>query len=869
MKSPVRIRKHLLFLMVVCSLLISSCTSRKETIRWGKISYQLVKGKWQSLPDFDSLVPAASGISEQISVDWLKENENFAILFTGTFLLREKDLLDVWLHTDGHSRVLIDGKLVLEMKHRDHHFRTSVSLEKGYHKIRVEYLHKTGPRVFEFNISPSPLVVPYARLDNRHWIYFGWKEDHPRAISLMGGALYPRRPKIPSRDDHSWRYTKKPWHPDASKVILFLISVDDGKPFYPDEKATDRRQNIKWYLAENYMPSPVSEWKHQGVKVKIQHIGDRILNNSVDAVYTQVTLSNESTAPKNVKLLLNGKEVANRSFITNVHPKLNKESRDLISLSASLDTGESVNFEFVSPANGTASVEEILSAGSFIHHYSAVKSELDYLLSTITHPVALPDIRLVNLWKSSIPYMLNATVKTPDDYEQRGSGGNPFGFYQYDRTFTHDIPDMVIQYILEGQWEIAKKIMLGVTYDRLSQGVLENEKYLDAIPKYIIGLAQYLQTSGDTAFFNKQLRKNIKRCAHIIHEFRESQLKNEFIGKGPYGLLPKSSTLDNGHNYLVVDNFSALHGLVSYEYICKTLNDLGEAEWARDEMIQLNRCLNQALKITMKEKNSNWYNACFSFDWNDHLLSGPGNWFGTTLMMSTFPWGAYLKGYDLGGTWKDYFDSSVEKWISQSEAIGNPKGSFGAWWGAKYGAAYNAGMGLQLLYSDKYRTKVIESIEWLLENQTVPYNWGESFHRPKTPGDWTSPATDFETWALGFIRQALLQLCVSVKADGTVIIGRGIPEYWLENGGKISWKNVYINDGKKMDLQILKSKNTIHVSFVGDSPDGNYVINLPELVRNIQGVKIIRGSMIEKDNESGRVIVTSETKEVFIQLKNS
>ena len=40
--------------------------------------------------------------------------------------------------------------------------------------------------------------------------------------------------------------------------------------------------------------------------------------------------------------------------------------------------------------------------------------------------------------------------------EMRGSGGNDAGFYQYDRTFSHDVPNMVAQYIREGDFEIAK-----------------------------------------------------------------------------------------------------------------------------------------------------------------------------------------------------------------------------------------------------------------------------------------------------------------------------------------------------------------------------------------------------------------------------
>lgn len=868
MKPNPKNHKGLFFLWAVSMLFFSSCTSEIETLHLEEITYQMFEGEWKNLPDFSKLDPVAEGTLDEISLDWIGEKENFAVVFWSSFFLKEMDDLELRLHTDRQCRVFINGDLVFDKSGWDKNFRKSFRMEKGAYQLRVEYLHTKGDKILEFDILPSVLEVPVDRLDNRHWTYFGWKEDHPKAVSLMGGALYPRRPKMPSGDDHSWDYSREAWHPEASEVILFLLSVDGSEPFYPFEKKPDRREKILWHLAEGYLPSPVSEWEYQGVKVQIQHVGKRILDNSVNAVYTKLSLSNESEIPKEVNLLLNGKEVAFRSFLTSEKGKLKKESKHLLSLSSVLAPGNSESFEFVSPANGSAPLKEILSAGSFTEQYTAGKSELDKLLSSITHPVELPDPRLVDLWNSSIPYMHHAIVATPEDYEQRGSGGNPYGFYQYDRVFDHDVPNMVIQFILEGQWEIAKKIMQGATYDRLSQGLLEKEKYMDAVPKYLITMAQYLQTSGDTAFFDTQLKDKIKRCAHIIHEFREPQLKDELKGYGAYGLIKKGSTLDNWEgNHLVVDNFAALHGLVSYEYICHTLHDAEEAKWARDEMIHLNTCLNQALEISMKEKNSDWYNACFSFDWIEPLLAGPGNWFGTTLMMSTFPWGAHLKGYDLGGAWKDHFDPSVEKGIRQSLESGNPEGSFGAWWGAKYGAAYNAGMGLQLLYSDAHRTKVAQSINWLLENQSAPYNWGENFHPPSTPGDWNPPETDYETWALGYIRQALLQLCVSVTADGAVIIGRGIPEEWMEKGGKVSWNNVLINGGKRMNLRIWKAENTIHLTFEGDSPDGFYVINLPELVSKIGSVEVDQGRILERNDGEGKITLSSETKGVSILLE--
>jgi len=692
--------------------------------------------------------------------------------------------------------------------------------------------------------SQTNLLIDENQLDKTQWLYFGWEEDHPKAISLMGGAVYPRRPKMAKNDDHSWEYSKKPWHKNSSDIVLFMLSVDNSEPFYPYEKNPDRRKTIHWSIAENYLPAPVSKWEKDKVEISITHFGKRVLNDSVNVVYTQVKLTNTDKVAHKADLVINGNYISERVFPLNKIKPATEAHK--ITVSATLQAGKSVSYEFVLPANGQAAIEKIIGEGGFAKQYSGMKNAIDLEMSKLlTYPVSLPYDELIHLWKSSMPNMWIATVKTPVDYEQRGSGGNVASFYQYDRVFDHDVPDMVIQYIIEGQWDIARKIMEGATYERLSKGVLRKEKYNDAVPKYLMTMAQYLQTSGDVKYFTDDLFAKIKSCATAVHDMRKDQLSPDLKDKRAYGLILKGNTLDNGNEYLIVDNFAALHGFAAYKYLCDKLGKPSEAQWAEKEMEDLNNCLNNALDISMKAKDIDWYNACFSFDYDSVLVSGPGNWFGTTLMMPSFPWNAYLKGFALGGTWKTHFDKSVEKWLEHGKAIGCEDGSFGAWWGAKYGAVYNAGMGMPLLYSDKHRTLVAQSIEWMLDNQSAPYQWGESFHKPHPASDWTRSAVDLETWGLGFIRQSLLQLCVSVHVDGTVILGRGIPDHWLNSGKAIAWNNVYVNNGKKINFSIRKDKDKIFIRLEGDNIDGKIEVDLP----------VLKGNKVVKPGDTKDIVI--------------
>ena len=126
----------------------------------------------------------------------------------------------------------------------------------------------------------------------------------------------------------------------------------------------------------------------------------------------------------------------------------------------------------------------------------------------------------------------------------------------------------------------------------------------------------------------------------------------------------------------------------------------------------------------------------------------------TTLMMAGFPWGARLKGFDLGGLWAEAFDSSVAQALRISKRYGCLDGSWGGFWQCLFGSTYNAAMGLEALYSDRFRHLPVANLLWLIDHQSAPFQWGENFAAPASPGDWTRPANEYETWGLCFSRQS-------------------------------------------------------------------------------------------------------------------
>ena len=105
-------------------------------------NYAYYEGKWQKLPDFTRLTPRKKGETTSINVSRLKMREdNFGLVFTGKINLPADGNYTFSLNSDDGSRLLIDGKTVVENDsiHGMTEVQSSLSLSKGMHDIRIEY----------------------------------------------------------------------------------------------------------------------------------------------------------------------------------------------------------------------------------------------------------------------------------------------------------------------------------------------------------------------------------------------------------------------------------------------------------------------------------------------------------------------------------------------------------------------------------------------------------------------------------------------------------------------------------------------------------------------------------------------------------
>jgi hypothetical protein len=833
--------------------------------------------------------------------------------------------------------------------------------------------------------ADAAISKPLYQHDEMKWLYIGWEGDHPKSWTFMGGGVAPGQ----------------------QAAIQYTLTIG-GQVYYPDELAPDRLKKIKWYLREGYLPCPVSEWDAGPVKVEIQHFANRILDDSLTAVYSRVRLKNTSDSHQKVRLNINADRTvevplsadptgsapgsmffhipldpggsAHRDFITVasgdiaetleinkvVNPGFEADAQPTNTpqgwntsgdVEASFITGwnaanlpnaddlelqaqeymqvqvqrsgrfhlvqhRAANYKvytyqtitglpddtyelrawvrysggqtasrmvaksyggpdlsaeiagdsyhvltiptikvtsgkceigfmaegdanafttvddvafYASPGYGAKVAEALKSAGSFDDNYARMAAHFNQRIGALAHPVTLPAPGLADMYKSIQIMVWECLVNSGDDLEIRAGAKNPSPAspYSYDRTFPHDVPNYADEFMREGDFETAKRMLKSRYYKSLNATDWD-VNYLDTIGKYMLPHAEYLRATGDLAYFTPARREELKTAARNIHKCRV------FDDPAHYGLMKKSQDFENWEgDYLVCDNWGALHGLQAYKYLCDKWGDAAESRWAEHELKDLNDCLNKALEATCARRKTDYYLGAFDDSTFKSYSDSFFSWVPYSGALSTFPWGAYLKGFELGGIWKDKFDASIRYALAEKDKRRIPPGSWGAWWGqVTYGSTYNSSAGVQCLFSEEYRTETIKNLEFLLENQCAPFQWSEAFEnkgRDQWVGMYTPQVSygNYESWGANFSKQALLQACVSVKTDGTVIIGRGIPNHWLKPGDVIEWSNVNVNDRRAINFKISSEGSQVKLQIWGDTPLGKVRFNLPAFKNNI------------------------------------
>ena len=198
-----------------------------------------------------------------------------------------------------------------------------------------------------------------------------------------------------------------------------------------------------------------------------------------------------------------------------------------------------------------------------------------------------------------------------------------------------------------------------------------------------------------------------------------------------------------------------------------------------------------------------------------------------------------------------------------------PPDNFGGYPSHYYSSGYNAGYGSGALASTQYRDQGIRSYEFMVTHtQSGPYSWWESASAPSTTSPWVGShpsaggGSSPHAWGIANANKVLLDALVAQAADGTLIVGRGIPDDWVRSGKAISVTNFPTTNGDRLSLKISSGDHSVTLTLNGST--GSVLFQLPLFVNNIAASSA--GTVAQT---TGTVRLSAHEPTVVVQLRRA
>ncbi|WP_421825180.1 metallophosphoesterase [Fulvitalea axinellae] len=117
------------------------------------VRYAYYEGEWKVLPDFSKLKPVRTGVIPKPSIHSIKRRKDyFGVTFEGYLQVDATKAYSLYLLSDDGSKMYIDDTLLIDNDgdHGVEQKEASLMLEKGKHKIRIEYFDTWGTNKLDF-----------------------------------------------------------------------------------------------------------------------------------------------------------------------------------------------------------------------------------------------------------------------------------------------------------------------------------------------------------------------------------------------------------------------------------------------------------------------------------------------------------------------------------------------------------------------------------------------------------------------------------------------------------------------------------------------------------------------------------------------
>ncbi len=591
------------------------------------------------------------------------------------------------------------------------------------------------------------------------------------------------------------------WEADKDGVIAYYdgsFYIRDGKDQRYGFDIFNNPLSFKWYNKEGYLPCLVTEFERDGALIQIMNFGDLVTLNNHDyvAIYSRISITNPTSQ---------GLEIS---------PGASPVLLALTNNPTHIPAGKSVSHDFVVAADRFGNSypwppdADLVGAGGWDEHYAHMKDYWNGRLAGIVQVTQLPDPRLIDAYKAGFIY----THIIRDGFDIHvGENG-------YDAVFDHDSLGILTTLFSLGDFTYARPLL---------SALQAKTQYDDARYKNSWVWALYLLKTGDISF----LREHFPEIRTNTHQI-------EVDLTGPGGIINKTNDID-ANGFWTVDDASALFGLSTYYYLAQRLGYPDEAGWAHNLYTSLLSRVNQKLTQTMLASGINYLPCDITEPNTANRCVDPteANW-ASMLLFGRWYWDGYMWGADQTGPMLDLIDATYAYGFGRLKGI-LPDHTYGGYPG--YSTGYNAGYGRSGLRGVQYRSEAIRDYQFMLDNtQSSPLGWWEGIQPPaRSAWEGTHPAGGTgacpHMWGQSFATSGLLDSLVVERSDGTVLVGRGVPDEWVASGQVIELSNYPLSDNHRMGLKIEGLPgNQVRLTLTGDIPQGKVIFNLPVFIDNIQ-----------------------------------
>ena len=649
----------------------------------------------------------------------------------------------------------------------------------------------------------------------------GWAGNSQGVVACLGGSF--------------WVDTSGPDAGPGSASTAAVTGTTYGYGVYDDSPTT-------WTNADGYLPALVTTFHRDGATISITNFGDDV-NIGGDAyviIYSRVSVTNPTGAA------------------ISIDPQASAGLIPLNSAPDAVPPHSTVNHDYAVPSDrfggsyAYPSSSAIVAAGGFDQHFAHMRSYWNGQLAGIAQITQLPDASLIDAYKTGFIY--TQIIRSGDELKTGANG--------YDKEFSHDVIGILANLFTQGYTSNAHGLL-----DRARYVIGTQTQYDDGVWTYPWVWAIYLLKTGDLSFVKANFythlgatEPSIEDTAHLIATDRT----------GPGGIMEETNDID-ADGYWTIDNYEALMGLWAYHWLAQQVGSAAQASWAASQYSSLLTAVSKTLDATISANHLNYLPCSMTEPNTDNrcVNAEDANW-AAPFLFGRWAWDGYLFGAPLSGPGVSLIDATYSYGFSRL-AGKLPANTFGGYPTQYYSTAYNAGYGEWGLASSDYRDQGILSYEFMITNgQSGPYSWWESQQFPNPGSPWTGTHPEAgngsspHAWGMANANMVLLDSLAAQRSDGSLIVGRGVPDSWVASGQVISLANFPTSDGRHLGLSIRANGNAVTLTLSGDAPSGPVLFQLPAFVDNIAHASA--GTVNEK---TGTVTLGAAVSSVTVQLTHA